>query len=101
MPDSSKFTDEDLREALKGLVSYFDVTEEDLKKIYSLALKHARQRFAAAAAVAVADAMTPKVVAVGKDDDIATAVWLLSETWIECPQLPAHAAQGQMRLDKR
>jgi len=43
MLDSSLFTDEDLREALKGLGSYVDITEEDLKKIYSLALKHARQ----------------------------------------------------------
>ena len=80
MLDSSLFTDEDLREALKGLGSYVDITEEDLKKIYSLALKHARQRLAAS--VAVADAMTPKVVAVGKDDDIATAVRLLSENRI-------------------
>ena len=80
MPDSSEFTDEDLREALKDLESYVDVTEEDLKKIYSFALKHARQRLAAS--VAVADAMTPKVVAVGKDDDIATAVRLLSENRI-------------------
>lgn len=71
MLDSSLFTDEDLREALKDLGSYVDITEEDLKKIYSLALKHARQRLAAS--VAVADAMTPKVVAVGKDDDIATS----------------------------
>ena len=80
MPDSSEFTDEDLREALKDLGSYVDVTEEDLKKIYSLALKHARQRLAAS--VAVADAMTPEVVAVGKNDDIATAVRFLSENRI-------------------
>ena len=80
MPDSSEFTDEDLREALNDLGSYVDVTEEDLKKIYSLALKHARQRLAAS--VAVADAMTSTVVSVGKDDDIATAVRLLSENRI-------------------
>jgi CBS-domain-containing membrane protein len=80
MLDSSLFTDEDLREALNDLGSYVDVTEEDLKKIYSLALKHARQRLAAS--VAVADAMTSTVVSVGKDDDIATAVRLLSENRI-------------------
>jgi len=80
MPDSCEFTDEDLREALKEMGSYVDVTEEDLKKIYSLALKHARQRLAAS--VAVADTMTPKVVAVGKGDDISTAVRLLSENRI-------------------
>jgi CBS domain-containing membrane protein len=80
MPDSYEFTDEDLREALKEMGSYVDVTEEDLKKIYSLALKHARQRLAAS--VAVADTMTPKVVAVGKDDDISTAIRLLSENRI-------------------
>jgi CBS domain-containing membrane protein len=80
MPDSSEFTDEDLREALKEMGSYVDVTEEDLKKIYALALKHARQRLAAA--VSVAEAMTRSVVAVRKDDDITTAVRLLSENRI-------------------
>lgn len=80
MPDSSEFTDEDLREALKDLGSYVDVTEEDLKRIYSLALKHAKRRLAAS--VAVADVMTPDVVTVVKDDDISTAVRLLSENRI-------------------
>ena len=80
MPERSEFTDEDLREALKDLGSYVDVTEEDLKKIYTLALEHARQRLVAA--IAVSAVMTPKVVAVGKDDDIAAAVRLLSENRI-------------------
>ena len=80
MSESSGFTDDDLREALKDLGTYVDVTEEDLKKIYSLALEHARQRLAAS--VAVAAVMTPKVVTVGKNDDIATAVRLLSENRI-------------------
>jgi len=80
MPDSPEFTDEDLREALKELGSYVDVTEEDLKKIYALALKHARQRLATA--VSVAESMTVNVVAVRKDDEIAVAIRLLSENRI-------------------
>ena len=80
MSDSPEFTDEDLREALQELGSYVDVTEEDLKKIYALALKHAQQRLATA--VSVAEAMTRNVVAVQKDDEIASAVRLLSENRI-------------------
>ena len=60
--------------------SYVDVTEEDLKKIYALALKHAQQRLATA--VSVAEAMTRNVVAVLKDDKIALAIRLLSENRI-------------------
>lgn len=33
---------------MKELHQYVDVTEEDLKKIYKLALKHAKERFALA-----------------------------------------------------
>lgn len=40
-------TDADLRSALRELKTYVDVTDEDLRKIYSLALKHACERLAA------------------------------------------------------
>lgn len=40
-------TDEDLRSALKELKTYVDVTDEDLREIYRLALKHACERLAA------------------------------------------------------
>ena len=71
------FTNEDLREALKELGAYVDVTEEDLKKIYSLALKHAGQRIATS--VPVDEVMTRNVISVGMKDDIPNAVRLLSE----------------------
>ncbi|HMK56785.1 MAG TPA: CBS domain-containing protein [Dissulfurispiraceae bacterium] len=80
MPDSPELTDEDIREALKEIGSYVDVTEEDLKKIYVLALKHARRRLASS--LPVSSAMTTRVVAVTVDDDVATAVRLLSENRI-------------------
>ncbi len=71
------FNDEDLREALKDIGSYVDVTEEDLKKIYTLALRHARQRIAIS--VPVDAVMTKDVISVDKDDDIVRATKLLSE----------------------
>jgi CBS domain-containing protein len=71
------FTDEDLREALKEIGGYVDITEEDLKKIYALARKHAQQRLAAS--VPVTAVMTRKVISVKIDDDISHAVKLLSE----------------------
>lgn len=80
MLDGPEFTDADLREALKEMGSYVDVTEEDLKKIYGLAIKHARQRLTMA--VSVAEAMTRDVIAVGENDEIAEAVRLLSENRI-------------------
>ncbi len=77
MKDKLDFNDEDLREAIKDLGSYVDITEEDLKKIYSLALQHARQRIAIS--VPVNAVMTKDVITVSRDDDIDTAVRLLSE----------------------
>ena len=37
-----EISDEDLRQGLKEMETYVDVTEEDLKKIYSIALRHAK-----------------------------------------------------------
>jgi CBS-domain-containing membrane protein len=37
-------TDEDLRAALKEIETYIDVTLDDLKRIYSLALNNAKER---------------------------------------------------------
>jgi len=51
-------SDDDLRAALKEMGTYVDVTEEDLKKIYSIALKHAEERLASR--IAVGDVMTKK-----------------------------------------
>jgi len=38
---------EDMRAALREMKTYVDVTEDDLKQIYEIALRHARQRVAA------------------------------------------------------
>lgn len=68
---------EDLRAALKELHQYVDVTEEDLKKIYKIALRHAKERLALK--VAVSDVMTKDVISVKKSADIHEAAQLLSE----------------------
>lgn len=69
--------EEDLRSALREMKTYVDITEGDLKRIYEIALEHARQRIAAK--VPVEDIMTKIVVSVKQDDDIQEAVRLLSD----------------------
>ncbi len=73
-------TDEDLRAALLEMKTYMDITEEDLKKIYAVALRHARDRLAAL--VPVREVMTPKVIAVKADTPIRDVIALLSENRI-------------------
>lgn len=70
-------SDEDLRAALKEIRTYVDITEEDLKTIYSIALRHAQERLARK--VLVRDVMTEKAISVRKYDDIHEAARLLSE----------------------
>lgn len=69
--------EEDLRAALRDIKTYVDITEEDLKQIYEIALNHARQRIATK--VPVEDIMTKIVVSVKRDDDLLEAVRLLSD----------------------
>jgi CBS-domain-containing membrane protein len=71
---------EDLREALRKMNTYVDITEEDLKKIYELALQHAEERVASR--VPVKDVMTKKVVFVKSDAELHEAALLLSENGI-------------------
>ncbi len=73
-------SNEDLRAALKEIKAYVDITEEDLKTIYAIALRHARERLSRA--ILVAEVMTGDVVAVKKYDDIHEAARLLSENRI-------------------
>lgn len=82
MPDKQDYeiSDEDLRAALKEIRTYVDITEEDLKTIYAIALRHARERVARR--VPVGEVMTKEVIAVKKDDDIHEAARLLSENRI-------------------
>ncbi len=68
---------EDLRAALKELKGYVDVTEDDLKRIYAIALRHAARR--TAPRIFVRDVMTKDVVTVTADADFATVTNLLSE----------------------
>lgn len=73
-------SDEDLREALKEMGTYVDVTEEDLKKIYEIALRHAQGRLASQ--VPVNDVMTKKVITIRQDADLHEAARILSENRI-------------------
>lgn len=73
---TTELTDEDLREALRELKTYVDVTEEDLKKIYAIALKHARRRLGET--VLVKNLMTKDVVTVKRNIDIQEAARRLS-----------------------
>jgi len=72
-PDISE---EDLSSALKDMKTYVDVTREDLKKIYEIALRHARERLTSA--IPVSDLMTKDVVTVKRDNDLLEAARRLS-----------------------
>jgi CBS-domain-containing membrane protein len=71
-----ELSDEDLREALRELKTYVDITEKDLQRIYALALRHARERLEAA--IPVKDLMTKDVVTVKRNADIQEAARRLS-----------------------
>jgi CBS-domain-containing membrane protein len=81
---------EDLRAALKEINTYVDITEEDLKTIYSIALRYAKERLADK--VVVSGVMTKNAVAVKKYDDIHEAAKLLTENRIS--GLPVVDAAG-------
>lgn len=70
-------SEEDLRAALAELKTYVDITEEDLMKIYILAVRHARVR--RSTMVPVRTVMTENVVSVTRDTSIHEAARLLSE----------------------
>ena len=69
-------SEEDFMEALKEMQTYVDITPEDLKKIYTLAIKHARTRLLGPKAE---DIMTAKVVCVTPETKIEEAIDLLAE----------------------
>ncbi len=74
--ERSEISEEDLREALSDMKTYVDVTEEDLLKIYALALRHARERLTIN--MKVSEVMTIDAVAVSEDADVEEAIRLLS-----------------------
>ncbi len=74
--ETCNVTEEDLRAALKEIRTYVDVTEEDLKKIFEIAVKHARDR--RTRKITVRRAMTMEVVTVKPGTDIQAAAELLT-----------------------
>jgi len=66
-----EITEQDLRLALADLKGYVDVTEEDLMKIFSSALIHAKDRLKHS--ITVADLMTKDVVTVKKETSLVEA----------------------------
>jgi CBS domain-containing protein len=73
-------SDDDLRAALKEMKAYMDVTEDDLKKIYEIALRHARERIVSR--ILVKDIMMTNVVSIKRNADLHEAARLLSENRI-------------------
>jgi CBS domain-containing membrane protein len=71
---------DDLRDALRKMKTYVDITEEDLKKIYELALQHARVGIASR--VTAKEIMTKNVVFVKRDADLHEAARILSDNRI-------------------
>lgn len=65
---------------MKELRQYVDITDEDLKKIYTLALRHAEERLARK--IPVSEVMTKEVLTLKKDADIHEVARLLSENKI-------------------
>lgn len=72
--------DEDLREALRKMRTYIDITEDDLKKIFDLALEHAKKRLIKKKMAK--DIMTEKVITVNEDMSLAEVASILSENRI-------------------
>ncbi|OGW48733.1 MAG: hypothetical protein A2078_14100 [Nitrospirae bacterium GWC2_57_9] len=91
-PPDCRLSEEDLRAALKEMRSYVDVTEEDLRKIYEIALRHARER--AALRIPVSTVMTTRVVTTKRDADLQEAARLLSENRIS--GMPVLDDQGRV-----
>ncbi len=75
-----ELTDEDLREAMREIRTYLDITEEDLERVYTLALKHAKERLSKK--IPVRDVMTKRVVTAKKNTEIKEVAGLLSENRI-------------------
>ncbi len=71
---------EDLRDALRKMKTYVDITEEDLKKIYEIAYQHAQARVSLR--IPVSEVMTKRVVSIKRDADLHEAARILSENRI-------------------
>ena len=78
--DEITLTDHDFREALKEFGSYVDITENDLHKLYDIALRAAKER--SAHSWLASQIMTKDVVSVKSDTDIHEAGKLLIQNKI-------------------
>jgi len=72
--------DEDIRAALKDMQTYLDITEEDLKRIFQLALEHAKRRLKKR--ILVKNVMTKNVIAVKKDTKVSELIEILTKNRI-------------------
>lgn len=90
--DALILTDEDLHAARKALRTYLDISDEDLKTVYTLALRHARQRLATR--LLVSEVMTTQVVTVTPATSLQEAAALLAEHRIS--GMPVVNAQQQV-----
>lgn len=70
----------DIRDALRQMGSYIDVTEDDLLKIYEIALAHAKKH--AGREIPVSEVMTRDVISVGPEATIAEMSALMAERHI-------------------
>jgi CBS-domain-containing membrane protein len=80
MTKNCQISDDDLRSALKEMKTYMDITEDDLKRIYAIALRHAELRISRS--IFVRDVMTKNVIKIKEDADINEVTTLLSENRI-------------------
>ncbi|HXX54101.1 MAG TPA: CBS domain-containing protein [Thermodesulfovibrionales bacterium] len=74
---SCEISEDDLRAALREIKAYVDITEEDLKKIYAIALRNAQERIAGS--VPVNNVMTKDTISIHIHADMHEAAKLLSE----------------------
>jgi CBS-domain-containing membrane protein len=72
--------DEDIRAALRDMQTYLDITEEDLKRIFQLALEHAKRRLKKR--ILVKDVMSKNVIAVKKDTKVSELIEILTKNRI-------------------
>ena len=91
-PEENSIADEDLRDALRDMKGYVDISIEDLRAIYSVALRHARQRLAEQ--VPVSKIMTRAVVTVAPDAYLQEVTRLLGENNVS--GLPVVDAAGRV-----
>lgn len=72
-----EISDEDIRAARREIKSYLDITDDDLKRIYEIALRHARERLSRR--IQVREVMTKEVTTIGPEAGIEEAARLITE----------------------